>query len=172
MRITLDEIYRFFLALASKFWCGLRSTSGVLYIALTFIGVAWATYGISSLNYSEPSPETLGIYVIGFLVTVLLDSMVTWKRAGSENKNELAISVCFIVMALLLLIWSAYLSIKTYNVELDPPRAGVWKWGANYLLLFILICTIGMSLVLTGVDSTLPQMGSLAKSTQDVADRV
>lgn len=172
---TREEMSLFLYELKSKFRDGIRSSAGFLYISLTLIGLAWASWGIPSLNYSETSPETLGIYVIGFLISVMLDAMVTWKKKGSENPYEQAIAVIFMVTSLLLVILASVFSLKTFHLEIVPTKVsewkGEWKTGATAILAFSLCCAISMSLVLTGIDPKLPAIGPLDNPLTDVSDR-
>ena len=168
---TREEISLFLFELKSKFRSGVRSPAGALYIALMLIGVAWASWGIPSLNESETTPETFGIYVIGFLVTVMLDAIVTWKKKGNDNPYEQAIAVIFIVVSLLLVIGASSLSLKTFHMDPDKTRVGEWKNFATPSLFFVFICAIAMSLVLTGIDPKLPPIGSLDASVDAVCDR-
>lgn len=168
---TNEEISLFFFELKSKFRSGLRSPAGFLYISLTLIGVAWASWGIPSINNSETSPETFGIYVIGFLVTVMLDAIITWKKKGNDNPYEQAIAGLFIVFSMLLAIGASALSLKSIHIEPDKTRVEAWKYGATPFLFIILICAITMSLVLTGIDPKLPPIGSLDTPVNAIRDR-
>ena len=149
---TRHEVNSFCVEFLSKFWGGVRSPTGILYIALTLIGVGWATLAIPAINESEISPETYGIYVIGFLVTVMLDAIITWKKSGEGNKVEETISQIFWVISLLLIIVSSILSVKSYHVDANKTKVGEWKNYSIPLLYAVLIVTIGMSVVLKGID--------------------
>lgn len=166
-----EEIALFGQELKSKFWGGVRSPTGFLYIALTFIGVGWASWAIPTLNESETSPETLGIYVIGFLITVMLDSVIAWKKSGVGSEFEQAIAAIFMVISLLLIIGSSIFALKTFSVSSDKVRIGEWKFGSSPLLLVVLIFTILMSLVLTGIDHELLRIGSTDKSIHELQNR-
>lgn len=168
---TRESIRLFWYELRSKFRGGVRSPAGFIYISLTLIGVAWASWGIPSINNSQTSPETLGIYVIGFLITVMLDAIITWKKKGNDNYSEQTIAGLFIVLSLLLTIAASVLSLKTVHIGTDNTRIENWKSGATPLLFSILIGAIAMSLVLTGIDPRLPRIGSLDVSVDAVRDR-
>lgn len=168
---TREEISLFFFELKSKFRGGVRSPAGPLYISLMLMGVAWASWGIPSINETETSPETFGIYVIGFLVTVMLDAIVTWKKNGNDNPYEQTIAMVFMVVSVLFIICASFLSVKTFHIELDKTRVGEWKSFATPVLFIVFICTIAMSLVLTGIDPKLPPIGSLDVSMDAVRDR-
>jgi hypothetical protein len=159
---TRHEIDSFLFELRSKFRSGIRSVTGIFYILMTLVGVGWASWEIPILNNNETSPETLGIYVIGFLVTVGLDALLTWKRTGDDNRYEQAIATAFMALSAIFLIVASILSIKTH---------GSWRCSAEPLLGIILIIAIGMSLVLTGFDSSLPPLGPLDVPVDDINDR-
>lgn len=168
---TREELNLFWFELVSRFRSGVRSPAGFLYVSFTLIGVAWASWGIPWLNRAETSPETLGIYVIGFLITVLLDALITWKKKGNDNPYEQAIAAIFLVISLLLVIFSSYLSVKNFKLELNPPReVGAWKRWAQPLLYTCLTCAVIMSLVLSGIDPKVP-IGPLDVPVGDIADR-
>ena len=131
-----------------------------MYITFTLIGVAWATWGIPSINKSDTTPETLGVYVIGFLVTVLLDALISWKKNGDDKKYEQAISVVFMVGSLALIVWASFLSLKS-TVVIDSNVTEQWKMFAAPFLLLIFSLAILMSLVLTGIDPKIVSIGAL-----------
>lgn len=165
-----DERRVFFDEMWAKFRNGLRS-SGFLYVAVTAIGVGWASFGIPSINNSEISPETLGIYVIGFLISVMLDSfIVAWRNRTSISTTESNILGVLSVGALLLTCWASYLAIKNIDVALDPPQRDGWKYGATPLLIIILTLAICMSLIVSGMDSAVLKIPA-ADSTPNVTDK-
>lgn len=168
---TREECSVFLLELQSKFWGGVRSTTGLIYISFTLIGIGWASWIIPSYNDSEISPETFGIYVIGFLITVMLDAIVTWKKSGVGNENEQAISGIFMVLSFLLIIGTSWLSVKSFSIDSQKARVGEWKGYSPFLLTIVLIITIAMSLVLTGIDHEFIKVGSVDKPVDEVRDR-
>jgi len=168
---TREEIKIFLIELKSKFRGGVRSPVGVVYIVFMVISMGWASFGIPFSNESEISPESLGIYVIGFLVTVLLDATVIWKRTGNDNPTEQTIAGIFMMVSVILISWASYLSIKSFHVEPNKTRVGTWKNFAMPSLFIIFIVSILMSLVLTGLDSQAPEIGSLDTSLNTVRDR-
>jgi len=124
---TREELVSFRLELQSKFWGGVRSLTGVIYIAFTFVGIGLASLLIPTYNESEISPETFGIYLIGFLITVMLDAMLAWKKSGVENENEQAIAGIFMMISFLLIICTSLLSVKSFHLESDKTRVGEWR---------------------------------------------
>lgn len=168
---TREEFTVFRLELVSKFWGGIRSLTGFIYISFTLIGIGWASWIIPSYNESEISPETFGIYVIGFLITVMLDAIMTWKKSGVGNENEQAISGIFMVMSFLLIIGTSWLSVKSFHLDSSKARVGEWKNYAPPLLSVVLIFTIAMSLVLTGIDHDFLKVGSVDRPVEDIRDR-
>lgn len=168
---TRDEFAVFRLELKSKFWGGVRSSTGFIYISFTLVGIGWASWFIPTYNESEISPETFGIYVIGFLITVMLDAIMVWKKSGVGNENEQAISGIFMVMSFLLLIGTSWLSVKSFHLDINKARVGEWKNYASPLLSVVLVFTIAMSLVLTGIDSNFLKVGSVDRPVEDVRDR-
>jgi hypothetical protein len=165
---TLSELAQFGDTLGSKFRDGVRSETGLIYIVFTIIGVAWASYAIPAINRSELSPETLGIYVIGFVISVILDAMILWKK-GSENKYEVAISITFMIASIIFLPVASYLSLKSFKADSGEP--GTWRAGAEPLLVALFVCTIFMSLVLTGLNPEEPNIGPLDVSLNSINDR-
>lgn len=168
---TREEIKLFSYELKAKFRSGIRSPIGPLYIFLMLFGIGLTTLGIPIYNESEISPETFGIYVIGFLVTVALDAMVIWKKTGNDNQNEQAIAVIFIVISSVLIVFSSLLSIKTFHLAEDKTRVGEWKSYGSCFLSFIFLITIVMFLILTGIDSQVPKIGSLEEPVTAIRDR-
>jgi heme/copper-type cytochrome/quinol oxidase subunit 4 len=171
MPFTWEEISSFWLEFKLKFRSGVRSPTGLPYTVFTFAGVAWASYVIPNINHSDISPETYGIYVIGFLVSVMLDAMIIWKKTKDDNTYEQAIAIFVMVISFLLIILSSFLSVKTFNVELGPQGGGKWKCAAKYFLTIILVCAIAMSLVLTGFDTKPLSVGSLDETLDAIRDR-
>jgi L-asparagine transporter-like permease len=167
---TGEEIALFWFELKSKFRDGVRSPVSILYISLMLTGVAWATWFIPSVNKSETSPETLGVYVIGFLVTVGLDALVSWKKNGEEKKYEQAISAVFIVISVVLIICASILSMKTPN-EPNSTELASWKPWASQLLFLIFCVAVFMSLSLSGIDPKIVPIGPLDKSVASIEDR-
>lgn len=170
-RFSREELVLFRLELQSKFWGGVRSKTGALYIVLTLIGVGWASWVIPSLNESETSPETFGIYVIGFLITVMLDAIITWKKSGVGNESEEAIAGFFIVVSWLLIIATSFLSLKSFHIAPNKMRVGEWKSYSTPLLFVVLIITITISLALTGIDHELLKIGSADRPIEELRDR-
>lgn len=166
-----EELTLFRIELQSKFWGGVRSKTGALYTVLTLIGIGWASWAIPSLNESETSPETFGIYVIGFLITVMLDAIITWKKSGVGNESEEAIAGFFIAVSLVLIIVTSYLSLKSFHIEPNKMRVGVWKSYSTPLLFFVLVVTIIISLILTGIDHDLLKIGSVDRDVNALRDR-
>ena len=166
-----EELTSFLLELKSKFWGGVRSLTGVIYIAFTFVGIGLASLIIPSYNESEISPETFGIYVIGFLITVMLDAMLAWKKSGVDNENEQAIAGIFMMISFLLIIFTSLLSVKSFHLDSNKTRVGEWKGYAPFLLTVVFVLTIAMSLVLAGIDHELLKIGSVDRSVEDIRDR-
>lgn len=73
-------------------------TSGTwLYLVIVVVGVAVATWLVPSINASETSPETLGIYVIGILIAVFADALFLWKKAKDDVIAETIAAVSFVL---------------------------------------------------------------------------
>jgi hypothetical protein len=170
-RFSSEEIALFRMELASKFWGGMRSPAGVIYIAITLLGVGWASWTIPYLNDSETSPETLGIYVIGFLITVMLDSIIAWKKSGVGGKYEEAIAGIFMVISLFLIMLSSLFAIKSFHVTPEKVRVGEWRSWSTSILFLALGVTIYMSLVLAGIDHEQLKIGSADKPIGEVRNR-
>lgn len=169
---TKEELRRFFEELWTKFRYGVRSPEGMLYTTITLIGVGWASWTIPAINNSELSPETLGIYVIGFLLSVTLDAaMIAWKYKGSNTNYETAILVVVGLGTFILIIASSYFAIKPLNVDLKPPQREDWRWGATPSLLLILMCAIIASLIVSGMDTKPPEIGPLDNPITDLTNR-
>jgi hypothetical protein len=157
-----DERKTFFLELSSKFRSGIRSPEGFIYICITFFGVGWASWQIPVWNGSHISPETLGIYVIGFVITVGADSLMIYKKSGEDSPYETAIGALFMILSGLLFVVASVLSWK---------RGESWPNGATPGLALILIISIWMTLVLTGFDSKPPKMAAADKPLNEIKDR-
>ena len=168
---TREEMNQFLFELTSKFHGGIRSPEGVFYISLTIIGGFWASYFIPKLNGSEISPETYGIFTIGFLITVMLDAIVTFMRKNDNNPYEKAISLISIIFSFILIIVTSYLSLKQFHVSIDKKPTFIWEYVAQYLLVFVLLIAISMSIILTGIESNGPLIGSADRSIDDIKDR-
>lgn len=165
---TRDEIDQFLLKVSSKFRGGIRSSEGIFSIILPIIGGIWASLSIPKINGSEISPETYGIYTIGFLVTVMVDGIITWKNTRNDNNYEQAIAVLFIIVSAILLLLASYLSIKPFHI--DSNKVSTWSIYSTPSLILIFICSITMSIVLTGFESDAP-VGAVDKPVADIKDR-
>lgn len=169
---TQEELKIFFEELWSKFRSGVRSPEGVVYIAVTLIGVAWASWGIPSINNSETSPETLGIYVIGFLIAVALDSaMIAWKHKNSSSSYEIAILTIIGLTSFVMIFLASNFAIRPVDLELKPPQRVGWKPGSMELLGLFLSIAILMSLIVSGIDTGRPSIGPLDNPVSEIADR-
>ncbi|MDY0977716.1 hypothetical protein SOM61_22395 [Massilia sp. CFBP9012] len=192
-----EELGTFIYDLHSKLRAGLRSVTGVLYLVLTLVGVAWASYAIPAINGSDTSAETLGIYVIGVLIAVTLDSFVYLVNQGgsseSNSNGRVIAGICFGI-GFLLIVWASFLSIAV-QPEAVPNTASLkdtamasaagvtgtvtavtdqkrWRWGAHAFLILILLIAILMSLILTGIDTGLPKISSIQRDVDALKDKV
>ena len=172
-----NEIVEFCDHVWGKFRGGVRTPIGLIYGFATLVGVGWATWGIPAINGSHISPETLGIYVIGFLITVLLDAGVTLAKKLREEEDfgyDTAATVMCFILSIALVIWASYLSIRADHVPLpspSPPIEPKWKFAAYPLLAFILSLAVLMWFVLSGIDPKGPTIGPLDKSPGAVRNR-
>lgn len=167
---TRDEVELFGFELRTKFRDGVRSPDALVYVLLTLIGVGWATYAIPAINSSHISPETLGVYVIGFLVTLCLDATFTWKKKNGENKYEQAIAALCMCAALVLIIFVSYFSVVSSPSE-PPSKDAIWKTGAYVVIWLCFIASVLMALVISGFDAGTPPVGPLDISLDAVEDR-
>lgn len=141
--------------LCLKFRSGVRSAEGVVYIVVTLVAVAWASWGIPSINNSETSPETLGIFVIGLLISVMLDALiVAWKHKSLNSSYETAVLVTAGLSSFIMIVFASYFSIKPLNLEVTPHQREGWKEFAMPALLFFLAVSIVLSLIVSGMDSS------------------
>ena len=167
---TQNEIDGFVFEFRAKFRDGVRSADGWLYVFLTLMGVAWATWAIPAFNNSHTSPETFGVYAIGFLVTLLLDALLTWKKKGDSNRYEQAIAVVSICTAFTLIVLVSYFSVGVAT-QAAPGATPIWKTGAYPVLICSFIASVVMALVLTGFETSPPKVGPLDLSVSAVEDR-
>lgn len=187
--IERDELQYFWYELRSKFRSGMRGIPSVLYLFFTLIGVGLASWLIPKMNGSEISAETLGIYVIGFLVSVWLDALlilIAQKGGADNNRYEREIATLFLVVSVLLTLWAWFLSLHvdtpvaaggggTHQAG-EPSASGQvsehhWRWGAEIFLGLILIASLIMSLILAGIDSEQPGFGSLQLDVDAIKDK-
>lgn len=194
---TGEEIASFVLDLHSKFRAGMRNISSIFYTIFTLVGVAWASFAIPSINKSEINPETIGIYVIGVLITVTLDAILYFidKRDGASSpNNERNIAGLACCLSFLLIIAASILSTA---VQPEPLTSGAaastivatsngaahanisnhaettkhWRDHAEIFLFLILIISIIISLVLAGIDTDPLKVGSVSRSIDSIADK-
>lgn len=166
---TRDEVQLFLFEVLSKFRDGIRSPDALLYIVVTLCGVAGATWMIPAFNRTHTSPETFGIYVIGFLVTLFLDAMFTWKK-GSEKPYEQAIAVLCACAAFVMIFIAARFSVA--RDWTDPPEAEpIWRSGAYFALWTCFILTVLMSLIVSGFEAKPPRVSPLDVSVEAVESR-
>jgi len=168
---TESERRTFKIALKSKFRTGVRTPINILYIFMTLIGVGWATWAIPVLNKASITPETIGIYIIGFLITVWLDALLILKKTADDNKVEQTISVLIMIFSTLLIIASSILSLKSFPENSNLESEGSWKCYAYYIFPIILIVAILMSVVLTGFDAEKLHVGPLDMPENSIANR-
>ena len=166
---TRDEVDFFCSELQKKFRYGVRSADTILYVFITLVGVGWATYAIPAINSSHISPETLGVYVIGFLVTLGLDATFTWRKKNEENKYELAIAALCMCIALLLIIVVSYFSVVASPSQ-TPLKEAVWKPGSYVVIWICFITSALMALLISGLDGAPPSVGPLDVSIDAVKD--
>jgi hypothetical protein len=180
-----EELSLFGYELYSKFRSGVRAVPSFLYLACTLLGVGWASYAIPAINKSEISAETLGIYVIGVVISVTLDALlilIAQKGDIDGNSNGRAIAALFWVLGIVLTVWASFLSISPGDAlapTVGIPAASLthieahkkWHWGAEFFLCFILFVSIAMSLILAGFDSDQPTIGSLERDPNAIKDR-
>ncbi|VTU38504.1 hypothetical protein [Variovorax sp. PBL-E5] len=166
---THEEVKLFFYELSAKFRDGVRSPDAFLYVVFTLVGVGWATLAIPKINSSHTSPETVGVYVIGILVTVLLDGMLTWKSKGGDNKYGHAIAVLCMCVSLLLIVVVSY-----FSANKSPPTAPggepIWKACSYPVLCASFVLSVLMALVLAGFEAGPPAVGPLDRSLNAVED--
>lgn len=171
MSIYTDAEWRsFFSGCVAKFRAGMHSASGILYSVLVLVGVAWASFAIPNLNAGETTPETLGIYVIGILVTVFADALMIYARGGDQNRLEQAIAVAVMSIALILLVIASFFSVKSSHFENSIKVLNGWRCMSNPVLFLLLAISIALSLLLTGFDPELPN-GALDTPIDAVQDR-
>jgi hypothetical protein len=189
--IEQAELEFFWYELKSKFRSGMRGIPSILYLFFTLLGVGLASWLIPSMNGSEISAETLGIYVIGFLVSVWLDALlilISQKGDGDKNHYEREIAAMFLVFSVVLTLWAWYLSLHAPAEIVSAVPAAIvpgsahgtmtpiaehkkWRWGAEYFLGFILLGSLAMSLILAGIDSEQPGFGSLERNVDAIKDK-
>ena len=169
---TRGELKAFFGEFGSKLRAGVRSPTGLVYIVFVLGGVGWASFLIPVWNGSAITPETLGIYVVGILVTVMADGLMIWKKRSDENPYEQAIAVSVIVLSIILLFLASMFSTKSSHVEDSKRVLDDWRCFANPALSTLLILATTMSLVLTGFDSRPPPIGALDRPTGAIKDRI
>lgn len=168
---TPAERSAFFLELILKFRAGVRSRSGLLYSVFVFVGVGWASFAIPAWNGSETTPETLGIYVIGILITVIADGLIILIKGSDENRLEQAIAVAVTIVSIISLVLASVFSTKSSHVEDSARMLEDWRCLANQALVVLLVLATTMSLVLTGFDPKLPPNRALDTPTTDLQDR-
>jgi len=153
---TKSEWNAFFTGCGSKFRAGMRSPSGMLYIGLVLGGVAWASFAIPNLNAGETTPETLGIYVIGILVTVIADALMILIKGGDQNPLEQGIAVAVVIIALGALMLASLFSLRSSHFENSTKILHGWRCLADQVLFLLLAISIALTLLITGFDSKLP----------------
>lgn len=129
---------------------GLFSGSGLLYLALTVGGVGWATYFVPTINDSEISPETLGIYVTGLIVTLFAEALFTWKK-GKED----SVAITVMVASLILGVVAMHFSTKGMIISAAGVAEKTWKPSAQLVLFVVLLFAILFWLALNAVDPKL-----------------
>ena len=169
---TRDEVKAFFDEFGSKLRAGVRSPTGLVYSVFVLGGVGWASFAIPVWNGSVITPETLGIYVVGILVTVMADGLMIWRKGSDENRYEQAIAVSVIVLSVILLFLASLFSTKSSHVEDSKRVLEDWRCLANPALITLLILATTMSLVLTGFDPSPPSIGALDRPTGEIKDRI
>lgn len=169
--ITEEDWNLFKIELKSKLRAGIRTPINILYIFMTLIGVGWASWAIPVMNKSSITPETIGIYVIGFLITVGLDALLVFKRTGDENRIGQTISVLIMIFSVILIMISSILSLKSYPESSSPDADGVWRCSAYFLLPIFLAFAILMSLVLTGFDTEELHVGPIDLPPTSITNR-
>lgn len=179
-RITKAELSLFWFELSSKFWGGFRTINSLLYLFFTLMGVGIASWGIPVANGSEISPETLGIYVIGFLIAVGLDALyvlISPKAGSGNNSLERVIAGLFTMFAALLTIWAWYLSTTITLPESRAVTGSVhetvkqWRFAANYWLSLTLGIGILMSITIAGIDPNSPDFASTSRDLNAITDK-
>lgn len=165
-----NDFQLFWFELKSKFRGGVRSPDALLYVMLTPMGIGWASFAIPAINRTHFSPETLGIYVIGFLVTLLLDALLIWKKSGPENGYEWAIAVLSIIAAVALIMVVSYFSVSA-GYPNSPGADSVWRDGAYPVLWLSFLASVLMTLVISGFDAGAPPVGPLDTPVEAVEDR-
>lgn len=171
MLFTKDELSAFSAEFGSKLRAGVRSPTGILYSCLVLAGVGCASFAIPVWNEAAITPETLGIYVVGILVTVMADGLMIWKKGGDENPKEQAIAVLVIIVSLFSLILATLFSTKSSSIVDTKRVIGDWHTAANYVLGLLLILSIAMTLVLTGFDAQPPSIRPIDRPTSDLTDK-
>jgi hypothetical protein len=104
-----------------------------IYFVFIVVGVAWATIGIAALNNTQATPETIGTFTLGLLVPVFVDAMFAWKNGRNDPVTEAIMALSF-----LLVIPTSYFSVKKSSEDGED----IWKWGAEWVLIFILAFSI------------------------------
>jgi hypothetical protein len=120
------------------------------YFVIVGLGVAAATWTIPSINGSETHAETLGIYVIGILVSVFADALFLWKKSKDDVIAEsIAIVSCFLVVG------AAYLSVKEDFYIAGGTPSKRWRHYAEFWLYLILMLSILMWAMINVVEPRL-----------------
>jgi hypothetical protein len=168
---TNNELKLFKFEIKSKFRAGIRTPVNILYIFMAIIGIGWASWAIPVINKGSITPETIGIYVISFLITVGLDALLIFKKIGDENKIGQTISILIMILSILLIILSSTLSLKSFPEENTIKPIGTWKCYAYFILPMVLTISILMSIVLKGFDNEELPVGPLDLPPSSLADR-
>ena len=130
-----DDIRLYFKTLWSILKAAPTTDGTLLYLAIIVVGCGAVTWLIPEANESERSPETLGVFVIGILITVFAEAMFLWKKGNSKTHNY--VSQTAMGATFLLAFFAYYLSVKHVkhvqegkNVE-GPSAAPIKDW-VNY----------------------------------------
>lgn len=142
------QIEKYFKGLWSACMVGLMSGPGILYLVLTAGGVGWISYFLPTINGSEKSPETLGVYVIGLVISLFAEAMFEWKKGKADSLSE-TVMVCAVIFGL-----SAFLlSTKASVVDSHGSMQKDWHANAQLWLCFVLFLTILLWLALNPIQT-------------------
>lgn len=170
---TSNEWKGFWDEIWSKFVDGIRATGAKLSLVITACGIAAVTWGLPHLNRSDTSPETLGIYVLGFIIPLFCEAFLLVKDENRSFDGAVAEWTCIFLFVLWTLAF--WLSLKTNFPQpaTDAPHSkSEWRWGASGFLLFLLVLSLFFSFVVTGFDQKkAPKIPVLDEKPQELHDR-
>lgn len=121
-----------------------------LYLAIVLAGGAAATWFIPSINSSETSAETFGIYVIGILIAVFADALFLWKKSKDDVIAETIIVVSFVLSLVV-----GFLSVKEQFHTPEGVPGKRWRSYGELCIFLILLISILMWAMINVVEPRL-----------------